>query len=258
MTTDRTAMEQALAALTRLHENSDGPLDADAELIAALRARLEAQQEGERATFEEWRETATWYVVSKPDPDEDKHSDAATTFRLMNIAAHEAWQAALASQGAAEQPQQPDAHPVAGEHSGSYSATVLNALRHAEEWIDSREHGDNCYVSNHYEGDPGNRCNCGKTAVSEAILEARLQVDPEYVREITGEPLEAPSRKSAAGDQKQDVQDLTASERAQLERDAARYRWMRKNLGVTVSHWFCTQGGEPLDAAIDAALGKPQ
>ena len=24
-----------------------------------------------------------------------------------------------------------------------------------------RSHGDNCYVSNQYEGDPGNRCNCG-------------------------------------------------------------------------------------------------
>lgn len=105
---DRAAMEQALAALESCDVN-DGYKgvtqhydEAQVEAaIAALRARLEVQQEGERTTFEAWRETATWYVVSKPDPDEDKHSDAATTFRLMNIAAHEAWQAALASQGTA-------------------------------------------------------------------------------------------------------------------------------------------------------------
>lgn len=57
-------------------------------------------QDKERERFETWRETAAWYVVAKPDPDEDRHSDYATTFRLMNIAASDAWTAA--AQGRAE------------------------------------------------------------------------------------------------------------------------------------------------------------
>ena len=36
------------------------------------------------------------------------------------------------------------------------------------------------------------------------------------------------------------------------EKDAARYRWLRENLGKKVSHWFCTDRMEVLDAAIDA------
>jgi hypothetical protein len=59
-----------------------------------------------REQFEAWRETQPWYVVSKPDAD-DKYSDAASTHRLMNIAASEAWQAsrtAALEEAAAWQP----------------------------------------------------------------------------------------------------------------------------------------------------------
>lgn len=39
-----------------------------------------------------------------------------------------------------------------------------------------------------------------------------------------------------------------------LARDGERYRWLRENLGTKVSHWFCTDRAEKLDAAIDAAM----
>lgn len=42
-------------------------------------------------------------------------------------------------------------------------------LEGVREWINAAPHGDNCFVSDHYEGDPGNRCNCGKDALLAAI-----------------------------------------------------------------------------------------
>lgn len=38
----------------------------------------------------------------------------------------------------------------------------------------------------------------------------------------------------------------------EAQRDAGRYRWLRDNLGKTVSHWFCATSN--LEADIDAAL----
>lgn len=49
---------------------------------------------------------------------------------------------------------------------------AIYALRHASEWVYGREHGDNCFVSDHYPGDPGNRCNCGKQSLLDAIHSA--------------------------------------------------------------------------------------
>lgn len=43
--------------------------------------------------------------------------------------------------------------------------TQLEALKLAEAWISGAPHGDNCYLSAHYEGDPGGRCNCFKEEV---------------------------------------------------------------------------------------------
>ena len=34
-----------------------------------------------------------------------------------------------------------------------------------------RPHGDNCFVSDHYEGDPGNRCNCGRDGVINFLID---------------------------------------------------------------------------------------
>jgi len=62
------------------------------------------------------------------------------------------------------------------------------ALERAEEWIRGAPHGDNCFVSDHYDGDPGNRCNCGKESLEEylsEVLEAQPQQEPTpayYVR----------------------------------------------------------------------------
>jgi hypothetical protein len=44
-------------------------------------------------------------------------------------------------------------------------AELDGLLSCAAEWIRSSDHGDNCFVSDHYEGDPGNRCNCGKDSL---------------------------------------------------------------------------------------------
>lgn len=55
--------------------------------------------------------------------------------------------------------------------------TLLPMLRAAEEWILKTPHGDNCFVSDHYEGDPGNRCNCGKESIEHAIAEALESAD---------------------------------------------------------------------------------
>lgn len=48
---------------------------------------------------------------------------------------------------------------------------LLGLLKGAFDWIESAPHGDNCFVSDHYEGDPGNRCNCGKDSLLSAYEE---------------------------------------------------------------------------------------
>jgi hypothetical protein len=56
--------------------------------------------------------------------------------------------------------------------------TAIDALLHAESWIGSVPHGENCYVSSHYDGDPGNRCNCGKDSVLSSIERALEEMGP--------------------------------------------------------------------------------
>lgn len=52
--------------------------------------------------------------------------------------------------------------------------TVLALLAAADQrdwlrkWVEEAPHGDNCFVSHHYDGDPGNQCNCGKDSLLEA------------------------------------------------------------------------------------------
>lgn len=46
---------------------------------------------------------------------------------------------------------------------------LVEALRWAHDWIDRAPHGENCFVSANYEGDPGNRCNCDKEAILAAL-----------------------------------------------------------------------------------------
>jgi hypothetical protein len=49
------------------------------------------------------------------------------------------------------------------------AACAPNKVAAAIQWISTAQHGDNCFVSDHYEGDPGNRCNCGKDSVLEFL-----------------------------------------------------------------------------------------
>lgn len=43
-------------------------------------------------------------------------------------------------------------------------------LAHSRAYIDATPHGDNCFVSSHYEGDPGDGCNCGKESLTDAFF----------------------------------------------------------------------------------------
>lgn len=65
---------------------------------------------------------------------------------------------------------------------------LLHALQEAADFISNHHHGDNCYVSDHYSGDPGNRCNCGKDSAEQAVQDA-LTGYPEAM-DSDGEPLE--------------------------------------------------------------------
>ena len=46
---------------------------------------------------------------------------------------------------------------------------LLAALHAAKSLIKDSPHCDNCFVSNHYEGDKGNQCNCGKESVFDFV-----------------------------------------------------------------------------------------
>lgn len=56
------------------------------------------------------------------------------------------------------------------------NAERLNTLlSYASAWARSAGHGDDCFVSDHYEGDPGNRCNCGLDGLMSAFEDAAMQ-----------------------------------------------------------------------------------
>ena len=50
------------------------------------------------------------------------------------------------------------------------NSNLIEALKHSNEWIQKAPHGENCYVSNHYEGDSGNQCYCGKESLENFLL----------------------------------------------------------------------------------------
>lgn len=68
---------------------------------------------------------------------------------------------------------------------------MLVALERAAEWVDHSSHGDNCYVSDHYDGDPGNRCNCGKESLLSHIADL-LSATPSPAEQPKPAVLEAP------------------------------------------------------------------
>ena len=63
-------------------------------------------------------------------------------------------------------------------------AALRQTLVAAETWIHAVPHGDNCYVCNHYEGDPGNQCNCGRESAL-AMIAASLDAARAAMREGT-------------------------------------------------------------------------
>lgn len=46
---------------------------------------------------------------------------------------------------------------------------MLAALHAVSSWIRNIPHGENCFVSSHYDGDPGNQCNCGKESILDFV-----------------------------------------------------------------------------------------
>lgn len=58
----------------------------------------------------------------------------------------------------------------------AHARTLEHILAYAREWIGKAPHGNNCFVSNHYEGDPGSVCNCCKDDVIAAIDNADTAV----------------------------------------------------------------------------------
>ncbi len=116
---------------------------------------------------------------------------------------------------------------------------AIYALRHAADWIGSAPHGDNCFVSAHYEGDPGDRCNCGKDSAEQAMHDA-LGGYPETM-DGDGEPLELVA--ASVGTAAEEVRRLEAENailRASLEEsvgtagtrgDAIAWRWRWRHLG---------------------------
>jgi Lar family restriction alleviation protein len=108
---------------------------------------------------------------------------------------------------------------------------AIYALRHADDWISHQPHGDNCFVSDHYPGDPGNRCNCGKDSALQAVNEALCDY-PESMDD-DGEPLE-----------------VAAASAPKTEGEKPRF-----------AHTYCSQcGGEfgPGDAGYSHCVDHPQ
>jgi hypothetical protein len=62
--------------------------------------------------------------------------------------------------------------PFAQGEQGAHVDAVSWALNLSRDWIENAPHGDDCFVSDHYEGDPGNRCNCGKDGALQLLDDA--------------------------------------------------------------------------------------
>ena len=60
----------------------------------------------------------------------------------------------------------------------AWAKEARDILSHAREWVSSVPHGDNCFVSNHSEFDPGNQCNCGKDSTV-GFLDEVLESTPD-------------------------------------------------------------------------------
>lgn len=61
------------------------------------------------------------------------------------------------------------------------------ALELARNFVAETPHGDDCFVSNHYEGDPGNQCRCRKEWLSGVLDEAIADADESAIARFKGE-----------------------------------------------------------------------
>ena len=55
---------------------------------------------------------------------------------------------------------------------------LLAEVYRFRDFLDGAPHGDNCFVSNHYDSDPGNRCNCGKDEARQFVDAAIKKATP--------------------------------------------------------------------------------
>jgi hypothetical protein len=140
---------------------------------------------------------------------------------------------------------------------------AIDALHHALDWIAGAPHGDNCFVSKHYEGDPGDQCNCGKDSVTEAI-EAVLAAAPQCPQpqanmlQVVGQICHVSTcelcKRTGVCARASATPQPQAEPSPELERDARRYRWLRDPGNVAGPNLVASYGPDELDAAIDAAM----
>lgn len=110
-------------------------------------------EEKMREEFDAW-----WAVRWMPAMDHQRGTPALHS--ALRELAHDAWHASASHYELQLAAAQAD------------NVRLREALNHVDAYLDDVPHGDNCFVSNHYEGDPGNRCNCGKDAVCQNVDEA--------------------------------------------------------------------------------------
>jgi hypothetical protein len=73
------------------------------------------------------------------------------------------------------------------EYARAAVGVALEKLDAAVEFIQRAPHGENCFVSDHYESDPGNHCHCGKDALlswleSETVSAAQQEASKDAQR----------------------------------------------------------------------------
>lgn len=157
------AEAERLAAERRAHE----------ETLRAEREAHEAEMARQRATLAEQERQA-----AAARAEADRIAREAREAAEAKAAAELAEAQRVAREAAAARQREEEAHAAAEKRLRDAAPVMLAALHHAKDWISAAPHGDNCFVSAHYEGDPGDRCNCGKDAALQAVIDAIDAAEP--------------------------------------------------------------------------------
>lgn len=139
------------------------------------------------------------------------------------------------------------------------------ALEQAQALISENPHGDNCFVSNHYGGDPGNVCYCGKSIVLDSIDRALAEFPPQ----VKDEDLYGLLPGTYYMDPPDGGEPGLLEMLKRLALDAGRYRYITNRVvitdkstpGMAVITFVDDAVDEPnqfLDELVDAALAKQQ